>query len=228
MSAVRGFPRLRLWLALAVVALVASCGSDERVPPMMPSGGSVATIFGVFPEAVLLGPGDRGWLFAQAAALPSDPKDVTASTRWESLNPSVASVQGNIIAAILPGDAEVRASYQTFTATTRVTVFSPASIRQFSMAPELACWPTETFAWTAQAVLDSGAIVLPSSITWRSLDDRIVSVAPIEVQNSTGTIGTDARVTCRSAGAARFEATYAGRTAVAEVTVHAPRAVPAR
>jgi hypothetical protein len=224
MSAVTARSFARPCLAVAL-ALAASCGSDTKMPPMGPSGGSIATLFAVFPETVRLGPGDRGWLFAQAAAVPSDPKDVTASTRWESSNPSVASVQGNIITAILPGDVQVRGAFQTFVAATHVTVFSPASVREFTMPKELVCWPAETFSWTAQAVLDSGDIVLPSSITWRSLDDTIAAIAPVEVQNSTGTIGMDARVTCRAAGTTRFEATYAGHTAVAQVTVRAPRDV---
>ena len=207
-----------LWLAIGLI-LAADCGTDTNAPPMGPSTGSIVTIFAVYPETLRLGPGDRGWLFAQAAAVASDPKDVTGSTRWESMNPSVASVQGNIITGILPGDAELRAAFQTFTATTHVAVFSPSSIREFTIPAERTCHPAETFAWSAQAVLDSGAIVLPSSIVWRSLDDAIVSVATVEVQNATGTIGMDAKVTCRAAGTTRVEATYAGRTATAEITV---------
>lgn len=213
--------RATLAVTFAVMCL-ARCGSGSQTP-VAPGGAPAATLFGVFPTSILLGPGDRGWLFAQAAISPTDPRDVTAATRWDSTNPSVVSVQGAVVTGVSPGEADLRASYQTFTATTHITVFPLSAIQQFKMAAALICWPNETFSWSAQAVLDTGVTVIPTNITWRSLDDRIVSVTPVETQNSTGTVGTDATIECRGAGSTRFEATYAGRAAVATVTVRAPR-----
>lgn len=210
-----------LTAAVLIGALsLAHCGSEEDSPNSPTPGGPEATLFGVFPDSVLLVSGDRGWVLG-SAVFTSSPgsQDVTSATRWEPSNLAVTSVQGNIITAVAPGEAEVRGFYQRFSATTRVTVLAPSSVRQFSMPALLTCWPGETFDWKAEAVLDTGAVHYPTAINWRSMNDAIVTVATREVQNSTGAISTDAAITCRSGGSTRFEATYAGRTAVTAVTV---------
>jgi hypothetical protein len=180
--------------------------------------------FGVFPDATVLVSGDRGFVVGLAVSSSSPgSRDVTSATRWESLNPAVASVQGGTIMAQSSGQAELRGFYQQFTATSRVTVLASSAVRQFSMPTSLTCWPGETFDWKAEALLDSGAVLYPTAITWRSLDDAIVTVTTMEIHNSTGTISTDAAIRCRAGGSTRFEATYAGRTAVAAVTVRPPQ-----
>jgi len=209
--------------ALIAAAVCAGCGSDSSSPTGPPNPPSTA-VFGVFPQTLLIAAGDRGWLIALAAPTSAaEPEDVTARTRWESTAPAVFSAQAGIVTALAPGEGDVRATYAQFSAVTRVTVFSPADIRTFSIPATLVCWPNETFSWSAQAVLNTGAIVQPTNITWTSLDERIVSLTPVETRVSTGNVGTDAAVTCRSAGTTRFEARYAGRTAAADVTVRPPR-----
>jgi hypothetical protein len=221
-----GFAVLLRVLALTgtVLAAAAAARCGSRSGPTAPPAGNTATIFAVLPDAVTLIAGDRGWVGALAAVrLEDGGQDVTAATTWESLNPSVVSVQSNILTALSPGQTEVVGRYQRLTGSVRVTVLPPSAIRQFSMAPTLLCWPGETFSWTTQTVVDGGAVVLPTAIGWRSRDERMVSVTPFEQHVGSGHIRTDAEVACRSAGTTAFEATYAGRTAVTAVTVRVPQ-----
>jgi hypothetical protein len=158
-----------------------------------------------------------------AADSSSLPQDVTAATTWVSISPGVASVDGNTIRAVSPGETIVRGSYRGMTGQTRVTVFPASAIRQFLIPPALFCWPGETFSWNAQVTLDSGAQISPTAIVWRSLDPGLLSVAPIEEKILSGNIGTYADVACRASGSTTIEASYAGRTAVTAVTVRAAR-----
>lgn len=210
-------------VAVAAVCL-ASCGSKGAAPTAPSPGGDTSAIFDVFPDAVLLGPGDRGWLIALFAAnLNQVPQDVTAATRWESSNPAVVSVLGSTLTSLTPGEADLRASYQGRTASTHVSVFASTAVRGFSMRTTLECWPGETYSWNAEVTLDTGVKVFPTAVTWRTLDERVASVTTTEQQVTNGNVSTDAEVACRSAGATRVEATYAGRIATTTVTVRAPR-----
>jgi hypothetical protein len=216
--------RRRLALAAIVMSLcLSACGSGGA--PTSPSGPAPG-IFATGPESVTLVAGDRGWVFALAAANQSAaPQEVTDVTSWESSNPAVASVQGNVIRALSPGETTVRGSYRGLTGQTRVSVFATSAIRQFTIPTALICWPGETFSWDAQVTLDTGTLISPDAVTWRSLDDRMLSLAPVEQKFGTGNIGTSATVACRASGSTTIEASYAGRTAVSAVTVRAARDV---
>jgi hypothetical protein len=166
-------------------------------------------------------------VFALAAATSSSlPQEVTSVTTWESSNPAVASVQGDgTLRALSPGETTVRGSYRGLRGETRVTVFAPSAIRQFSIPSALVCWPGETFSWDAQVTLDTGSVIAPTAVAWRSLDEGRLSVSPVEQKILTGNFGTSANVACRASGSTTIEATYAGRTAVTAVTVRAARDV---
>jgi len=216
--------RLRLALAALVMSLcLSACGSGGA--PTSPSGPAPG-LFATGPESVTLVVGDRGWVFALAAASQSAaPQEVTDVTTWESSNAAVASVQGNIIRALSPGETTVRGSYRGLTGQTRVSVFATSAIRQVTIPTALICWPGETFSWDAQVTLDTGTVLFPTAVAWRSLDDRMLSVAPVEDKFASGNIGTSATIACRASGSTTIEASYAGRTAVSAVTVRAARDV---
>lgn len=70
---------------------------------------------------------------------------------------------------------------------------------------------------TAQRRRDLGCS--PGVREAHALDATIASLTTRETQVSTGGVGTEATVICRAAGTTRLEASYAGRTAVADLTV---------
>ena len=56
------------------------------------------------------------------AVYSDDTEDCTITATWESLDSSIATVENGTVTGVVPGEAQIRASYQTASVTTRITV----------------------------------------------------------------------------------------------------------
>jgi len=64
-------------------------------------------------------------LTAVARMADGSTQDVTRSANWESSNPDVATVLGGLVTVVADGEVDIRANYQSTTATAHVAVTKP-------------------------------------------------------------------------------------------------------
>ena len=200
-------------LALVVAALaVGRCGGSPSNPSPVPN----ATLFGVLPNALVLGPGDAVQVYGIAAAGPDAPTtDVTASMRLSSANPAVARIEGTKVIGVAPGETDITATYQSLTATARTTVFAPSSVVALKLVGTgdtvPPCWPNDHVEFLATAVLADGREIRPVPAAWSSTNP---DVAPVDANG---------RVTCASPGSTTIRAMYQGQTGSVTVSVRVPQ-----
>lgn len=197
----------------AAMAFTLNCGGSPAQPSPPPI---TATVFSVIPEEVLLGPGDNEPVFGLAGTSPSSPVEVTDRMRLESANPAIIRVDGTHVVGVAPGQADVRATFQSLTATVRATVFPASAVSRLeffgtgSGGGGNPCWPNDGFELGVTAVLDSGTRLVPKTVAWRSTAPAVVAV--------------DAgKVTCLAPGEGTIDAAYQGRTVSMPVSVRAPQ-----
>jgi hypothetical protein len=203
---------------VAVVALVTTlgCGSSS---PTAPAANATAVF--IHPDRVLIGPGDREVMFALAAFPTGEPRDVSATARWESSNTAVVTMDGNEAVGVGPGEAEIRVVLGTVSATQRVTVFAPSAVSQFSSGVPGGCWPGETVSVTVYGTLTNGEPITPTNVLWQSDDPGIATITTKPTPRGAYS-GHNGTITCRAAGVTRLHATYLGRTVTRELTVRVP------
>lgn len=182
---------------------------------MEPSAPGTLTIFGVFPETILLGPGDDVAMIGLAAAsISADTIEVTDRMRLQSSNEAVVRVAGSRVIGVAPGQADVLVTFQNLSATRRATVFAPSSVSRlvlYGTGGRNPCWPNEGLELGVDAVLDDGNRINARPVAWLSTAPAVASV------DAAG------RVTCLTPGQATIEARYQGKTVSMAVTVRVPQ-----
>ena len=197
--------------ALVVAALtLGRCGGS----PSSPSPRD--TLFGVIPNALVLGPGDAVQVYGLAALGPDAPgTDVTASMRLSSANPAVARIEGTKVVGVAPGETDITATYQALTATAHTTVFAPSAVVALKLygtgSTVPPCWPNDHVEFRARAVLADGSEINPAPATWSSTSP---DVAPVDANGL---------VTCASPGSTTIRATYQGQSVSVQVSVRVPQ-----
>jgi hypothetical protein len=201
---------------LAAGLVLARCGSSS---PTQPSNATPYTLFSIVTttamQEIVVGPGDDVpviGLAATASGFQQD--DVSSRMRLESSNPAVLRIAGNHVVGVSPGMAEVKATFQSLTATAPARVFAPSSIKQLvitgSGPGSNPCWPNEYSRLRAYVVLDDGTTAGTPSGVWRSSAPTVASV------------DADGQVTCYSPGQATIEISYLGWSKSEQYTVRVP------
>jgi hypothetical protein len=203
---------VRLSVMMAAIALT-SCGSGS---PAQPSTTRRATAFAIlngntgFPE-VILGPGDSLPIVGIADLGPMGTGlPVTDQIHLESSNPSVLRVERTNVIGLAPGEADIRATFQTLSATAHAKVFAPSAVSRLVIgggAAQYSCAPNAQVDLLVVAILDDGTELRKMSVVWRS---STPTVARIDIYG---------RLTCTSPGQSSIDVTYQGRSASLQVTV---------
>jgi hypothetical protein len=190
------------------VALAACPGKTVDGPT-----GPVLESLELIPASLLLFGGDSTQITARGTFSDDAVEDLTASVEWRSSAAGVATVDGGLVTARAAGSAVVSAEDPEtgVTATCDVEVVT-AEVTGVVVAPatvSIALGRTQEL--TATATLDDGTSVdVTTSVTWSSTDEGVVTVT------AGGVIEGVAE------GEADVEATLAGYTGRAEITVTPP------
>ena len=114
-----------LFTAFVCAVALVSCGggSDSLSSPPGPSP-STSTVTGVIVTSFssVANPGESSQFSATATFSNGTNQDVTRQASWTSTNPSVATVLTGMVTAVGAGEADILATYQRVTGSTRMTV----------------------------------------------------------------------------------------------------------
>jgi hypothetical protein len=218
--------RMALVCVLAAFGVaIAGCGAGG---PTQPSTTPRPTAFeivngntGLFD--FVLGPGDEVPVVGLTDTGPLRTMLPVASAQMtlESSNSSVLRIAGAHVMGVSPGEADIRATFQSFSASAHASVFPPSAVARLVLGGgggQFSCSPNDRLEISVVAVLDDGTEIRKMQFTWRS---SVPSVASVDV---TGVINDASRlINCLSPGQTTLEVTYRGKTASAQVTVRAPQ-----
>ena len=103
-----------------------ACGDDDSAPtgptPVAPRTLDGLRITTADPEDDLVLSVGESVVLTACAVYSNDTEDCGITATWESLDTSIATVDNGTVTGVVPGEAQIRASYQTASATTRITI----------------------------------------------------------------------------------------------------------
>ena len=137
-----------------------------------------------------------------------DTEDCTITATWESLDSSIATIDNGTVTGVAPGEVQIRASYETASVTTRITVEAPPVV-------------AERLVVTGPAdFLDNRELEVGQTVQLRAdlemSDDSVRENVEAEWSSSNtivATIDSSGLVTARQAGGFDIHATAEGLTA---------------
>lgn len=206
---------LGTWMAGIVIAS-SGCNTPETAPSRShaaspPVAVSAIAISGVSGAARV---GDRMSLKATAVLADGGTQDVSAQAKWESSDDVVARVSAaGELAALAPGEVDIRASYQTVSASVRVAVSaSVASVNRVAIGGvPIGASAGDRASLTAVATFSDGTMQeVTTAATWESSNSVVAQVSAGEL-------------ILLAAGEVDIRASYRGVDAVAHVSVGPPK-----
>jgi hypothetical protein len=201
---------------LAAISAALAC----HKAPLQPDPLTECIILGVIvPPALERGETRRLSAFLEHCRpmyLPLDPGTVS----WQSLDPGVASISGDVLTGVARGAAVIQGTYGNMTQQALVTVdlaapqpgAAPARLRAYG-CPSMSV--SQRGAFGVFAVMSDGTIAnVSSAATWRSSNPPVAGL--------TGVTGAaaDRAIDAFIGGAATVTAVYQGLSATVSVQVH--------
>lgn len=182
--------RLRHVVVLVGVVLgLASCGGGgggSATPTPTTPTPTVTSVIVTAPSSTAK-PGDSSQLTATATLSNGTAQTVTNQATWQSTNTAVVTVSSTgFVTAASPGDADIRATYQSVTGTAHVTVTAPAP-----PAP-----PPTTFSICGITKEDTGSTPVSSATV--AVKDTTLSTTSSAVGAFCVTLPTSGRFTLRA------------------------------
>ena len=140
-------------LSIAMVMVLVNCGGGPVQPPPPPT----VTLSSLTVSAPSTSIGVGQTLNFSATAVRSDgtTQTVTTQSSWVSTNTGVATVAGGVVTAVGPGEADIRATFQTVSGSARLTV-TAAVPNAFTLCGTVREGGTNTVISDAEVEIRSG------------------------------------------------------------------------
>jgi uncharacterized protein YjdB len=200
-------------LSLAAIAVAAvSCSSSPTTPTTTASATTPAPSTAFQPSISFTGGdvfvlGQSGQLDAIERQTESTVQDVTTTAKWESSNPSVATVSATgFVTAMALGATVIKASDSTAAGTLVVSVVA-GTVKSLLIVGPTTIATAQTIELTASASTTGGNEVVTSGAVWQSSKPAVAAVSDVGV------------LTAVSPGTATITATYQGVVGTLTVTV---------
>jgi uncharacterized protein YjdB len=212
---------LRLFPVLLLSALVGCSASSTHLASSGSGSGSgsgssptLASIV-ISPQNPSLRAGATQQLSAQGTDSSGHQTVITASVQWNSSNPAVATIASSgLLTAVSPGTANITASLNGVSATTKLTVVAAtATVKAIAISPaspSLAAGATQQLSLTA-TYSDGSSGALTTGVTWTSSNTLVA------------TVNAQGLVTAIAVGTSTITASAAGLTASAALSVNAAK-----
>jgi uncharacterized protein YjdB len=164
-------------LAQGTAGITASVGTVIGSATLT-AGPPVLVSISVSPVSATVKKGTSRQLTATGTYSDRSTTNLTASSLWSSLSPSIATVSASgLVSALTPGTATIRASSGSVSATSAITVPQPVPVTE-TIVPGSFFVPLGTpLQFSCQVTYDDGSTAnMTSSITWASSAPSVCSV----------------------------------------------------
>ncbi|MEE2904652.1 MAG: Ig-like domain-containing protein, partial [Myxococcota bacterium] len=119
-------------------------------------------------------------LIATAKYSDGTSKDVSNAATWNSLSPTVATVNVlGVVSGLATGNAEIQAEYEGLTGSISITVTPDTSFKELIVTPSTVILaPNDSANLSAFAIrMDDSQVNVTSSVSWSSSDSSLIQVA---------------------------------------------------